>query len=55
MCIDLVNYPTNHAMLCHINQIVADGFSLTAEELEVFQLRLLAHFPLIMLLNTENV
>ena len=30
MSIDLVNYPTNYAVLCQINQIVEDGFSLTA-------------------------
>ena len=28
--IDLANYPTNYAVLCQINQIVDDGFSLTA-------------------------
>lgn len=27
---DLANYPTNYAVLCQINQIVEDGFSLTA-------------------------
>ena len=30
MSIDLVNYPTNYAVLTQINQIVEDGFSLTA-------------------------
>ena len=30
MSIDLANYPTNYAVLCQINQIVEDGFSLTA-------------------------
>ena len=30
MSIDLVNYPTSYAVLCQINQIVEDGFSLTA-------------------------
>lgn len=30
MSIDLANYPTNYAILCQINQIVEDGFSLTA-------------------------
>lgn len=28
--VDLANYPTNYAVLCQINQIVEDGFSLTA-------------------------
>ena len=28
--IDLANYPTNYAVLCQINKIVEDGFSLTA-------------------------
>ena len=28
--IDLANYPTNYAVLCQINQIVEDGFSITA-------------------------
>lgn len=30
MSVDLANYPTNYAVLCQINQIVQDGFSLTA-------------------------
>ena len=30
MSIDLANYPTNYAVLCQINQIVDDGFSVTA-------------------------
>ncbi|MBO6261617.1 MAG: Fic family protein [Bacilli bacterium] len=30
MSIDLANYPTNYAVLCQINQIVEDGFSVTA-------------------------
>lgn len=30
MSVDLANYPTNYAVLCQINQIVEDGFSLTA-------------------------
>ena len=30
MSIDLANYPTNYAVLCQINQIVEEGFSLTA-------------------------
>ncbi len=30
MSVDLANYPTNYAILCQINQIVEDGFSLTA-------------------------
>lgn len=30
MSIDLANYPTNYAVLCQINKIVEDGFSLTA-------------------------
>ena len=30
MSVDLSNYPTNYAVLCQINQIVEDGFSLTA-------------------------
>lgn len=30
MSIDLVNYSTNYAVLCQINQIVEDGFSLRA-------------------------
>lgn len=30
MSTDLANYPTNYAVLCQINQIVEDGFSLTA-------------------------
>lgn len=30
MSIDLANYPTNYAVLCQINRIVEDGFSLTA-------------------------
>lgn len=30
MSIDLANYPTNFAVLCQINQIVEDGFSVTA-------------------------
>lgn len=28
--IDVVNYPTNYAVLCQINQIVEEGFSVTA-------------------------
>lgn len=30
MSIDLANYPTNYAVLCEINRIVEEGFSLTA-------------------------
>ena len=30
MSIDLANYPTNYAVLCQINQIVEEGFSVTA-------------------------
>ena len=30
MSVDLANYPTNYAVLCQINQIVEDGFSVTA-------------------------
>ena len=30
MSTDLANYPTNYAVLCQINQIVEEGFSLTA-------------------------
>ena len=30
MSVDLAHYPTNYAVLCQINQIVEDGFSLTA-------------------------
>ena len=30
MSINLASYPTNYAVLCQINQIVEDGFSLTA-------------------------
>ena len=30
LSIDLANYPTNYAVLCQINQIVEDGFSVTA-------------------------
>ncbi len=30
MSVDLANYPTNYAVLCQINQIVEEGFSLTA-------------------------
>ena len=30
MSVDLANYPTNYAVLCQINQIVEDGFSITA-------------------------
>ena len=30
MSIDLANYPSNYAVLCQINQIVEDGFSVTA-------------------------
>ncbi len=30
MSIDLINYPTNYYVLCQINRIVEDGFSLTA-------------------------
>ena len=30
MSIDLANYPTNYAVLCQINRIVEDGFSVTA-------------------------
>ena len=30
MSVDLANYPTNYSVLCQINQIVEDGFSLTA-------------------------
>lgn len=30
MSIDLANYPTNYAVLCQINEIVEDGFSVTA-------------------------
>ena len=30
MSVDLANYPTNYAVLCQINKIVEDGFSLTA-------------------------
>ena len=30
MSIDLANYPTNYTVLCQINQIVEDGFSVTA-------------------------
>lgn len=30
MSVDMANYPTNYAVLCEINAIVEDGFSLTA-------------------------
>lgn len=30
MSVDLANYPTNYAILCQINKIVEDGFSITA-------------------------
>lgn len=30
MSIDMANYPTNYAVLCQINQLVEDGFSITA-------------------------
>ena len=33
MSVELATYPTNYAVLCQINQIVEDGFSLTAGRL----------------------
>ena len=30
MSVDLANYPTNYAVLCQINKIVEDGFSITS-------------------------
>ena len=40
MSVDLANYPTNYAVLCQINQIVEDGFSLTAGRIRSVPVRI---------------
>lgn len=38
--VDLINYPTNYAILCEINKIVEDGFSFTAGKIRTLPVKI---------------